>query len=221
MLDVVGKMIIKNQDSNNVIVYRQSSTSPEQNVGIVQLDCQNTSAPIISSGLGTTAAANRYAVANQTVINNILYKVAYAINQNGASGNNLKAVVELRLYNDNKTGPSGLLKSAANDVVAALTSQVQVASGPTNIIYTPQSSLVANQTVNIVPVNMDDTTSGKSPSQQAFDAARNQMATATMGASTSAAANNDALRTALFNYVIDCWVTFTQVSDAIAATTHS
>ena len=221
MLDVVGKMIVKNQDSNNVIIHRQSSTSPEQNVGVVQLDCQNTTAPIISSGLGTTTAANRYAVVNQTVVNNILYKVAYAVNQNGASGNNLKAVVELRLYNDNKNAISGPLKSAADDVVAALTSQVQVASGPQNIIYTPQSSLVANQTVNIVTVNIDDTTNGRSPSQQAFDAARNQMATATMGATSTATANNDALRTALFNYVIDCWVTFTRVSDAIAATTHS
>ena len=78
--------------------------------------------------------------------------------------------------------------------------------------------------VNIITVNMDDESDRRSPSQQAIDAARNQVANTSVNkgstnptSATNINANNDSLRTALFSYIIDCWITFTPVPSTVSS----
>jgi hypothetical protein len=80
---------------------------------------------------------------------------------------------------------------------------------------------------------MDDETDRRSPSQQAINAARSQVANVSTNAgspsssnpqngntgvsASTLAANNTALRIALFSYIIDCWITFTPVPPTVAS----
>ena len=227
VMDTVGKLIYKNQEASNTIIQRQDSSSPEQNVGVIQLDGKNTDGPILSTG-SEDEFPNSYSASNQTVVNNIMYNTAYKINQNGAAGNNTQATVELRIYHDSSHGVDDKLMKAANGVLEDLTG---VSQGP-------QTSPIANQpipnpplpkgSVNITTIDLDDNTDRRSPSRQAIDAARNQIANSSFNTgspsssnpignddNTSAAtinSNNIALRTALFSYIIDCWVTLTTVT---------
>jgi len=159
------------------------------------------------------------------------------LNLNKSTGNNVKASVELRIYYDSsKSKPvNAALKQAAEGVKNQL---LDPNGGPRSV--TIQNQRIPNQalppgSVTVVPVDMSDKNSRNSPSQKAIDAARGLMATvSTNSGSTSSSnptgnddgtdaaaisANNNALRTALFSYIIDCWVSFEQVSNAVANST--
>jgi hypothetical protein len=80
---------------------------------------------------------------------------------------------------------------------------------------------------------MDDEADRRSPSQQAINAAiaQTQNFSTNMGSPSSSnpingntgtsasqlSASNTTIRTTLFSYIIDCWVTFTSVPDTIAS----
>ncbi len=231
-LDTIGKLLYKNAEISTFAIHRQNSSIPEQSIGVIHLSGQNTSAPMIDTGQ-ENSFPNSYSAANTTVINNILYKTAYQINTNGTKGNNIEAKVELRIYYDNSHPLSIELQQQANGVLDMLTG---AADGPKN--FFGQSQAVKNPTidkkwVSIVPINIDDQTDPRSPSQQALDGARNQMANVSLntgsigpsnpvgnddGTDASAmSANNDSLRKALYSYIIDCWISFKQVPDTVAS----
>lgn len=223
-MDTIGKLIYKNQEAAATVIQRQDSSAPEENLGVIQIDGSNPTAPAIATGNSTGNTTGSFATTNATTLNNILYNTLYMINSNNSPGNNIQASIELRVYYDSKTSADANLTAVANSAMSILL------NGPTG----PQTLTVANQpvqnpalpagSVKIVPVNLDDSTDRKSPSQKAIDAARNQMkSVSTNTGSTSASnptgnddgtdaaaisANNNALRTALFSYIIDCWISF-------------
>jgi hypothetical protein len=227
-MDTIGKLIYKNREVVATIIQRQDSSAPEQNIGVVQLDPKNKGAPITFTG-NKGDFVSSFSESNTTVINNILYNTAYLIRANGTKGNNIKTKVELRVYHDSKTGVDSQLLKQANGVMQMLTG---VSQGPVN--FFGQNQPVQNFTldkkwVEIVKVNIDDEEDRRSPSQKAIDAARNQMAGASTNTGSISSSNpvgnddgtntntispdNRSLRKVLFSYIIDCWITFTQVSD--------
>ena len=100
-----------------------------------------------------------------------------------------------------------------------------------------QNSTLPQGSVMVVPINIDDTTVRSSPSQKAIDAARNIARTKSINTGSPSpsnpsgsddgtnaatiAANNAALRTTLFSYIIDCWVTLTSVPTSVANSTST
>lgn len=222
LFDTIGKMFVKNQDPTNTVIQRQDNSANEQNLGIVQISGQQPTANVLYTG-SESDNTNSYSATNQTVVNNILYSTAYKINANGAYGNNTTTAIELRVYYDNNIGPSSDLGNAAQAVQDALYGnpagpQMYSGSNQTSTTYLPPGS------VKIVPINIDDETDNRSPSQQALNAARAQVQNFSINQGsdtpTSAAqlsATNNAIRTALYSYIVDCWVTFTMVPSTIAS----
>ncbi len=95
-----------------------------------------------------------------------------------------------------------------------------------------QNPHIPEKWVEIHLVNIDDEEDPRSPSQQAIDAARNQMANTSVNFGSPSSSNpvgnddgtdasrivgnNNILRKALYSYIIDCWISFTQVPDSVA-----
>jgi hypothetical protein len=222
-LDTVGKLIYKNQDVTNTVIQRQDSSANEKNLGIIQLSGQQPTANILYTG-SEDDNINSYSATNQTVINNILYTTNYVINSNGQPGNNVTAAIELRIYYDSNTPVNSNLQSMAQQVQSNLLGSSQgVQSLPTTNQPTQNQTLPAGS-VTVVTVSMDSQTEYRSPSQQAINAARNQMANtstntgpSTPTSSSSLTANNTTLRTNLYSYIIDCWITFTPVPATVSS----
>jgi len=237
VMDTIGKLIYKNQEVANTVIHRQDSSSPEESLGVVQLSGQSPNSPITANGSEDNNSTSNYAASNQTVIQNILYTTAYIINANSTVGNNIMASIELRIYYDNSHSASSQLMSQANVVLQSLTGAAQGPQAPPNQNQPTPSNYIPSTAVSIVQVNMDDETERRSPSQKAMDAARNQMSnvstnngtplpsspsTTNNGTNSSAITpDNNTLRTALFGYVIDCWLVFTQVESSMANPTSS
>jgi hypothetical protein len=223
-MDTVGKLLYKNQEATNTIIHRQDSSTPEKNFGVVQIDpAKPTGTSLIPTG-NKDDFSNSYSAFNSDVINNILYNTSYMINANNTPGNNVIASIELRIYHDKSSSINADLKKAANNVMDQLTG---ASDGPQNPSMTNQpvkNPSLDKKWVNVVPIDLDDQNDRRSPSQKAIDAARdhaNKSSTNSGNPSPSnpignddgtdtatVSANNIALRTALFSYIIDCWVTF-------------
>lgn len=215
-MDVIGKLLYKNRETGATIIQRQDSSGNDKNFGVVQVSASNPTAPSINTGSGSDNI-NSISDSNFKVINNILYQTLFIINQNQTAGNNIQASIELRVYNDNNTQPNSNIISVANQVQQILLGQVNGVKSPGSTNQpTPNAALPAGS-VNIVKINIDDTSDRRSPSQAAFSAARAQINNASSVMTTNASnAQSDKLRQALFNYIVDCWVQFTPVSTNVA-----
>jgi hypothetical protein len=231
-LDVIGKMLYSNRDLATTSVQRQSTAFNENSMGVIITDPTALSgSSVIATSNSGSSPINSYTASNGNTINNILYQAAYMINANATQGNTVQADVELRLYYDNNTPINSTLQSFASQVVSTLTNP----SGPiqgynTNTGSKPPS--IPSSNVQIVTVNLDDTTSNNSPSQKALDMARNLVgknSTSGGGANppsntpntanaSSSSTNNSQkqVRISLYSYVIDCWLTFTPVPTNVA-----
>lgn len=213
-LDTIGKIFYRSQDNTNTVIQRQDSSGSDQSLGVVQLSSQNTLS-LVNGADGSSDASNSYATTNQTVINNILYNTQYMINSNNQVGNNIMASIELRIYYDNNNPINGNLQSSANSVMQELTGGSQGIMNSPTVNQPVQNPSLPASSVSVVSVNMDDQADRRSPSQKAIDAARNQMANISLntgvGTPPAASANNNALRTALFSYVVDCWIVFAAI----------
>ena len=237
-VDVIGKLIYNNRDISGYTVQRQSSSSNDSNIGVVQRD-DNTTTATSSGNPGTSSANVSLQNANDSTISNILYTSAYMINANSVRGNNVQASVDLRIYYDSNNQPDSNLMDFANSIKTLLTSDntgpKQQLQGVTGVQSNPR---LQPSDVNVVTIKLDDDTVMSSPSQKAIDAARNKMANASMsgggaspptgnssggtatstgaapsttGAPTAAPQDKDKLRSALFKYVVDCWLKFVPV----------
>jgi hypothetical protein len=239
-LDVVGKMLYNNRDLNDAIIQRQSSAFNESNLGVLLKDKRNTSNDIFStnnliSDGNADQQTNTYSSFNSATINNILNTAAYRINANNSKGNTVKASVELRVYYDKKHPINNDIVLFAKKVKNILTSSEagpkQLFKNTTGVSTNPH---LKPENVSVIQVNLDEKDDPRSPSQKAFDAARNNLSNISVsdkgdpqpGSSELIQSSNltvtiptepkDKLRVALFNYVVDCWIKFDQVSTAQA-----
>lgn len=238
-LDVIGKLIYNNRDISSYVVQRQSSASNDSNIGIVQKN-DGKSTPLDTSNKSVDSL-NQF---NDKTISNILYTSAYIINANKTKGNTIKAQVELRLYYDSKNTVDADLKDFANKVRTRLVSNGSELVQPiTNTTGVPSNPKLSPEDVVIVEINMDDENDVRSPSQKAIDACRNKMANSslsgggaspptntssggtptnngssnsTTGSPVAAIQQKDKIRSALFKYMVDCWIKFEPVPPAEA-----
>jgi hypothetical protein len=224
-LDVIGKLLYNNKDNIDFTIQRQSNSSNDLSVGVIQKDANNSSSSTLLGTGDSNSQINSFAAANSQVINNILYNVAYIINSNNTKGNTIQASIELRIYYDDNNGVDSDLSSFAGAAKTALTSD---AEGPkqafNNSTGASKNPTLKSGDVNVVTVNLSDENDRKSPSQKALDAARNQLNRSGKPMSNpepSGSQEKDRLRKALFNYVVDCWVKFEPVSPEEANSTGS
>jgi hypothetical protein len=232
-LDVIGKMIYSNRDLATTTVQRQSSTYNDSNIGVIVYSPQvQSGASVLNTGSTGTTSTNAYTASNGTTISNILYQAAYIVNANQTNGNTLNAQVELRIYYDSNNTVNSDLTTFANQIMTMLTTTT---SGPVQGYNSSSSSSALTpslpaSSVQVVNVNLSDDTETRSPSQKAFDAARNligQNSTSgssvtdgqpisTASSSANPTSNQNQIRISLFQYVVDCWLSFNQVSTNIA-----
>jgi hypothetical protein len=237
-LDVIGKMIYSNRDLATTTIQRQSSTYNDSNMGIVVYSPQVASGvSVINTGSTQTTSTNPYTATNGNTINNILYQAAYIINANQANGNTINAQVELRVYYDKNNTVNSALTTFANQISTMLTTTTTgpVQSYNSSSMSSALTPALPSGNVKVITVNLSDNTETRSPSQKAFDAARNLIgqnsvsgSSVTDGqpistASTSAnpISNQDQIRVNLFQYVVDCWLSFNQVPSNVAQSNGS
>lgn len=228
-LDTIGKLIYKNSNATTAtttIIQRQDNSSQEKNLGVVQIDGATMSPNVLSNG--NSQYINPYSATNGDVINNILYNTSYVINANGTPGNNIKASLELRVYFDNNTPASSNLLDYAQQVEAQLTGTSQGPQSNFSLNQPSPNPTLPFNSVTVVGVNIDSIKDKRSPSQQAINAAFNQMLTLSVNTGptnpTSVATlgiDNTPLRNVLYNYVIDCWLVFTMVPSTVASGTSA
>jgi hypothetical protein len=222
-LDVIGKMLYNNRDIANLTVQRQDSSTNDSNMGIVVFDPDNDT---IDTGQ-TSDSVGAYTETNTKTINNILYQAAYMVNANQSGANNIQASVEIRVYHDSNNPVDSDLMGYANHIKDILT---MPGSGPVQNFSNTSSStpnpVLPDSAVTVVAVDLSDNTIFKSPSQKALDMARNLIARnpvsgssvsspspiPTVGATPSANSQRAALRSTLFTYIVDCWLSFAPAS---------
>lgn len=224
-MDVIGKMIYNNRDIAGYTIQRQSSSSNETNMGVIQMDPNTLSSglPGASSPVGPPGTPNSpqstFATANTNVLNNILFQAAYLVNSNNTVGNNVVAKVQLRVYYDEANAANSRLLDLANQARDVLIGNINDSSSTTISGSTFKNQPFPKDSVQVTTVNLSDQNDRRSPSQKAIDAARNQTSNSAMnitlvqdsGSSLTPITSNDKIRAALFGYIIDCWLTFEQV----------
>lgn len=226
VMDTIGKLIYKNKDIADMIVHRQGSSANEESLGVFQVGSAGGTVQVATGQ--EKSGIDPFTTSNTKIFNSIIYNTKYMLNKNGTAGNNVKAHIELRVYHDKSTSINSNLVTQANGIANQL---MDPNGGPKTLSF--QNEPVQNPglpegSVTVRPVNLDNNNERFSPSQQAYDAARNRVAsTSTNTGSVSSSnpignddgtdvdmisINNNALRKALFSYIIDCWITFEQVS---------
>jgi hypothetical protein len=223
-MDFIGKLIYKNKNSGTTVIQRQDNSGNEINIGTFVKAPNAQSNPAgninsISSG-GANETPNPTSDFNSKVMANVKFTSSYMINNNNTAGNNLVASIEIRLYYDDAAGSENDdLLNFANQIYSQI---VGSSDGPKNFPSATTGSAsptIPPDSVSIVTVNLDDPTIRSSPSQKAFDAARNQVASSTTAGSDPT--NNAALRAALFTYIVDVWVVNTPVPSMVQTSNGS
>lgn len=202
--DVIGKMLYINRDNTDIINYRQQSAFNDNSLGVIVYDQKN-----ILGDPQKVLFEGSNASHNERIIQLILDNTAFTLKSNSTKGTNVKASIEVRLYYNNTIGsPNSNLRNAAESVVKILKGSISPSTG--DILNSSMKPVSKDEDlINIVEVNLSDPLIQKSPSSKAIDAARNM----THGNSLYSVGEpkTDAVSKALFKYVIDCWVTFTNV----------
>lgn len=208
IIDVVGKLLYNNRDSTATIGYRQADAFNQQSVGCLILDQRGGSPDDLLLG-------GSYGASNAKVLNDILTTTYYAIQTNSDPNSTVTPSIELRVYYDSagsQSTPDTTVISCANIARQILIGTYNW-SGPSVITQTGQ---LLDVNVVTMPSSSTVDVSGKdehrSPSQKAHDMVRNIIATA----STSSGNPNPyaQLNTTLFGYIIDVWITFTNVANS-------
>lgn len=206
-VDFIGKMIYKNGYDGTTVVQRQDNSGNELNLAAFTLGPNYPSNPNASSQAVNTGGANQTpnptSEFNSQAMNNLLYTAAYIINKNNTSGNNVTAAIEIRTYSSNGT-PNTNVSQLATTLQQQVTG---MADGPKNFSSASSpnpNSPIAPSAVSIVNVNMSDPANTRSPSQKAWDLARNQLSNSSTGGQSPSSAQ--ALQSALFSYIVDVWV---------------
>lgn len=210
IMDVIGKMIYKNKDIADMVIHRQESSNNDISIGIIQRNSETTT---VSSGLNEPNAENSvkklaslFSANDAKAINNILYTAKYLLNGNDAQDNNTTAKVQLRIYHDDSGVNTDLnyLATVVKDILTGKNHDLDKLMGDKNTPLHPD-------TVSVLPININGSDDKYSPSQKAINAARNYADNVAKNKSSdknkkNVLKENDALKKALFGYIIDCWV---------------
>ena len=220
-LDVIGKALYNNKEIAGYQVQRQTSSFNESSFGVIISDPNNLNglgaalAQLKNPTVAESPGGPTFGPANATTINNILYNVQYMITTNSSVSNNVKASLELRVYYDDSSSIDSSLLDYANEIKKIMIGESTMDSSSCS---NQETNKLTKNDVQIINVNLSNDEIHNSPSQKAWDAARNlvdsnkvKLSTSTTPTSEDPTAINKErgkLRTALFSYIIDCWVKF-------------
>ena len=232
-LDVIGKMLYRNRDIADMNVQRQSSSSANSNMGIIIRDPTN-SPLVVNTGDTDKSYTNGYSAANASTISNILYQAAYSINSNATKGNTQTANIELRIYFDSTVQLNIDLQTFAGSVEKLLASPSGLVQKFNANTDTSPPSIPA-ENIKVVIVKTDDPSETRSPSQKAISTARDMIGVNSISGSGAIQPNNNTstaiassqqnnsqqqVKINLFSYIVDAWITYTQVPTNVASSSN-
>ena len=228
-LDVMGKMLYNNRDLANLVIHRQSNVFNEKPLGAVQMDkiIKDRLSDLETNweDLGTTVSSskNDASVQNYKVITNLLYTVSQFLNNNDSD--NSKNKVQVRVYHNDDDPVDEWIKSFATEVIRALEGNFTHAVPSVEDSNVSQPKWLTEKSVEYIEVNLDEEDDPRSPSQAAWNVARDiveSQSTIANGDSnvkssdekdesnsnsqTSTRKKRNQLRLALFQNVVDCWL---------------
>lgn len=201
-LDVIGKMVYNTTANvnSNYANYRQSNVFNESSLGSL----------VINSGQSdmTGITGGNYGNFNNKVISNIMYVASSAVVQNNILGSNVQPSVEIRIYYDKSAGAvNSDLQTQANNLQSILTGTADIDTKSPN---TKLDSHLPKQNVNVVTIDISDTGEHRSPTQSAWDLARNAANTTTTGG--DATTNTARAQQTMFKLILDCVMVFNYVA---------
>jgi hypothetical protein len=199
--DIIGKLLYNNRDQSNYVTYRHQSNFNESNIGAFAINPDSSGFSSIDDQLFSGSNATL----NNTVFSNVQYVASYAVGSLNLPGSNVSPTVELRIFY-NGGAVDETLQSAANSLQQKLTGTGFSPTNPTLGGSTTKS--LPSNAVSVVAVNLGNANNFRSPSQKAWDLARNQ---ANLTSSSTDAINTD-VSDSLYRYIIDCTVYFSNTN---------
>jgi hypothetical protein len=200
MLDVVGKVLYKNKDINNFSNIRQGNRFNQEPLGVI---IGNSSDP-------EDILSGQYSDANRKSLNNIINSAISSLN----IGSTVKPILEVRIYynseNSKFSSQSPIAESLANTVNDFLLGKKNLAGDKK-----PDEQAVLTSFKDQIKVIAVDTkgVNQRYPSRQAYAAAR-YLTKVIARPLTEASAKKQAepIDSAIYNYIVDCWITFEENS---------
>jgi len=194
-LDVIGKVLYNNRNSDSNIVIKNDSAGPETPLGtLVNSITYTTSIDPKSSN----TVNNKYEINNSRVIQSIR---SAAINMMSSSNINSMPIIELRLFSNN-LAPNSDLEELAKYFIGLLTGTNVLAAMNENIILIPKEN------VRINTISKLDPTKYGSPSKTAFSIAKDILSEKgiTFSDASGYAASLDDI---IIKNIIDVWLIYT------------
>lgn len=200
MLDVVGKVLYKNKDINNFSNVRQGNRFNQESLGVIignSTDPEN-----ILSGL--------YGESNRKSLNNIINSGLSSLN----IGSAVKPILEIRTYYNSDNSKFSSQSSTAEEIANMVNDYI---IGKKNLAgdKKPDEQSVLTSFKDQIKVIAVDTkgVSQRYPSRQAYASARYLSKTiARPLTEASAKKQAEPIDNAIYNYIVDCWITFEENS---------
>lgn len=206
ILDIVGKGLYTNKNQANLARHnRHGVSNGDVPITVVSFDDQSSDTSSIE-GLVSGSYGNQ----NRKSLANTLLAATGALTPT-TYGN--KAIIELRTYFDSKTGGADSnINSLADSIKTWILNPTKSSLGDGSLL--PDQSVdeinnvnIGSDSIQIVTVDLSDTSDARSPSQNAINRAKEISSNSEffLGADTI---NVDPIKKALFAKVVDIWVTF-------------
>jgi hypothetical protein len=213
-IDIVGKLLYNNRDTQNYIVYRHGNTFSESNLGCIVLDPRLSSS---TKSMDEKVIGSSQDSFNYKIITDIIQRAAFAINASQSVKSTTSAKVELRIYysSNDLVGADKELISAAEVVKNLLEGKVTEGIQTSDLASLAQNTLGASNTskssVEIITIDLS-ASNYNSPSQKAMDAVRD-LSDSNPTISNSLFSNSDSLfsnttryKYFLYKCIIDCYL---------------
>lgn len=220
ILDIVGKGLYTNKNQADLARHnRHGVSNGDVSVTVVSFDNQPDSDNTSIEGLvsGSYGSQNRKSLANALLAaSGALTPTTYGS----------KATIELRTYFDSKVGQADSnLSSLASSIKSWILNPTKASLGDGSLL--PDQSVdeinnvnVSSDSIQVVQIDLSDSSDARSPSQSAINRAKEISATSGIPSLQSSGGTDitslDPIKQALFTKVVDVWVTFepqTQTSE--------
>lgn len=200
-VDIIGKLIYNNRDVASYEIQRQTTSASEISMGILQRDRNQA----LSGAFNITATEmsdpqNSLRAANTKIINDILYQAAYIINSKATNGLKSIANLQLRVYYDDDNLVDKQLDAFVKEAKIIF---ARGTVGPLAATQKPTTAIDFDN-IKIEYINMSDTNEKRGPSQKAIDGAKNMTDLYPSGTGGM----KDKIRSCLYKYIVDCYITF-------------
>lgn len=234
-LDVIGKILYNNKDVSGITNYRQDNAFNANPLGALMLNPQKP-----TSDKESSKSEDKISKANSSIINNIIFNSAYLVNLNSSKDNNVSINIELRVFYNSKsfsgnTSADTELVRFANDIKSILTnpdggsvySGGTMLSKPSKIGLPGKNEKTKEDLIKVVTIDLGDEKEKRSPSQKAWDSARDivdqynpQLSSSFFkqnlvskpefnekyeSKSTGVFEDTDKTKLCMYKYIVDCW----------------